>query len=90
MKASRIAVVAVLVASLMAVPSGAWGIHFWLCAGTDMNKDCNKCSDYFSKPSRDSAEAKCKRMGYPDTMGFPTLGHLFAWERVNCTCPDDD
>lgn len=88
MKAFRKVVIAALVALMVSVPSGAWAIHFWLCSGRDMDRDCNKCSDYFSKPTRDAAEAKCKSMGFPDTMGFPSLGQLFGWERVNCTCPD--
>ncbi len=88
MNALRIVVVAAVVLSLVTMPTGAWAIYYWLCSGRDMDNDCNKCSDYFSKPSREAAEEKCKKMGFPDAMGFPTLGNLFAWERVNCTCGD--
>ena len=90
MKVSKIVAIVALVVMLVSVPTGASAIHYWLCAGYDTDNGCNKCSDYFSKPSRAKAEAKCERMGFPDTMGFPSLGHLFAWEKVNCTCGDDD
>jgi hypothetical protein len=53
-------------------------------------KNCNKCSDYFSVQNEDEAIRKCQRRGFAEPNYFPSVGRIRAWVLSHCTCGDDD
>jgi hypothetical protein len=57
-----------------------------VCRTYVANKNCYKCSDYFSVRSQDEAEERCSQMGYDETNYFPSVGAIAAWKLGNCTC----
>jgi hypothetical protein len=62
-------------------------IIFTVCQWYNVEKNCYRCSDYFSVRSEEEAKRKCKG-GTP--YYFPSVGALHGWMIGNCTCDHDD
>jgi DNA phosphorothioation-dependent restriction protein DptG len=78
-----------VVASLLGMPSFAYSqqIIFTLCRWYNAEKNCYRCSDYFSVRSEEQAKRKCKG-GTP--YYFPSVFALQSWMIANCTCGEDE
>lgn len=78
-----------LVVALVAVPSLAspQRVIYTLCRWYNAEKNCYRCSDYFSVRSEEQAQRRC-RGGTP--YYFPSVGALHGWMISNCTCGDDE
>jgi hypothetical protein len=89
MKSLKTVIVLVMATVLIVVPSmaSAQQIIYTLCQWFNAEKNCYRCSDYFSVRSEEQAQKKCKG-GTP--FYFPSVGALQAWMISNCTCDHDD
>ncbi|MDQ7782772.1 MAG: hypothetical protein RDU20_07825 [Desulfomonilaceae bacterium] len=82
-------VVVVMAVFLVAAPvaASAQQIIYTLCQWYDADRNCYKCSDYFSVRSQAEAEKRCKGA---TPYYFPSVGAMQAWKISNCTCDHDD
>lgn len=62
-------------------------VIFTICQWYNVEKNCYRCSDYFSVRSEDEARRRC-RGGTP--YYFPSVGALHGWMVGNCTCDHGD
>jgi hypothetical protein len=89
MKSMKRLLVLVMVAILLgasAAPVSAQRIIYVVCQWFSAEKNCYKCSDYFSVRSEAQAQKRC-RSGTP--FYFPSVGALQGWMIGNCTCDHD-
>ena len=96
MKRLRIFIVTVAAVALFGIPqlascqSGTLQVIYGVCWKYVTEKNCNKCSDYFSVQNEEEAIRKCKRRGYGEPNYFQSVGQIRRWILSNCTCGDDD
>lgn len=65
-------------------------IIFVVCWKYVADKNCNKCSKYFSVRSEEEAQRRCKKMGFAEPNYFPSTQHVFRWMLSHCTCDEDE
>lgn len=65
-------------------------VVYTVCKFFDPERNCNKCSDYFTVRSEDEAQDKCSRGGYEDAYYFPSVSRVYSWMGGHCTCGNDE
>jgi hypothetical protein len=89
MNATRKIFVLGLVVALVALPGVAspQRVIYTVCQWFNTEKNCYRCSDYFTVRSEQEAQRRC-RGGTP--YYFPSVGALFGWMQGNCTCGPEE